>query len=133
MEPRVFLISSKKPRSVSVSAAKSKQISSAVVLFEPIWEYAATFPSTASKRNDVCWVIFRHTTLPGPEVIKTFFVLNSTEHEILNAHKYKNIKKFGFSWGSDKPRMLFFPFINDEMPTTVGILTFISRKNFMLS
>ena len=32
---------------------------------------------------------------PGPEVIKLFFVLNSTEHEILNAHKYKNIKKFG--------------------------------------
>ena len=26
---------------------------------------------------------------------KTFFVLNSVEHEILNAHKYKNIKKFG--------------------------------------
>ena len=27
---------------------------------------------------------------------KTFSVLNSVEHEILNAHKYKNIKKFGF-------------------------------------
>ena len=25
---------------------------------------------------------------------KTFFVLNSVEHEISNAHKYKNIKKF---------------------------------------
>ena len=25
---------------------------------------------------------------------KTFFMLNSGEHEILNAHKYKNIKKF---------------------------------------
>ena len=24
-----------------------------------------------------------------------FFVLNSAEHEILNAHKYKKIKKFG--------------------------------------
>ena len=35
--------------------------------------------------------------IPGPEVIKlfSFFVLNSVEHEILNAHKYKNIKKFG--------------------------------------
>ena len=31
---------------------------------------------------------------PGPEVIKLFFMLNSFEHEILNAHKYKNIKKF---------------------------------------
>ena len=27
---------------------------------------------------------------------KTFFVLNSIEHEISNAHKYKNIKKFSF-------------------------------------
>ena len=27
---------------------------------------------------------------------KTFFVLNSVEHEISNAHKYKNIKKFSF-------------------------------------
>ena len=25
---------------------------------------------------------------------KTFFMLNSAEHDILNAHKYKNIKKF---------------------------------------
>ena len=31
----------------------------------------------------------------GPEVIKLFFMLNSIEHEILNAHKYKSIKKFG--------------------------------------
>ena len=27
---------------------------------------------------------------------KTFFMLNSVEHEILNAHKYKNIKKSSF-------------------------------------
>ena len=43
-------------------------------------------------------------------------------HEILNARKYKNINKFSFFSGSDKPRMLF-----------VGILTFMSRKNFMPS
>ena len=30
-----------------------------------------------------------------PRGYKTFFVLNSVEHENLNAHKYKNIKKFG--------------------------------------
>ena len=30
-----------------------------------------------------------------PRGYKTFFVLNSVEHEISNAHKYKNIKKFG--------------------------------------
>ena len=26
-------------------------------------------------------------TIPGPEVIKLFFIPNSAEHEILNAHK----------------------------------------------
>ena len=58
-------------------------------------------------------------------------MLNSVEHEILNAHKYKNIKKFSFL-GSDKPRMVFFPLLHAKMPTIVGILTFMSRKNFML-
>ena len=32
---------------------------------------------------------------PGLEVIKNF-MLNSAEHEILNAHKCKNIKKLSF-------------------------------------
>ena len=27
---------------------------------------------------------------------KYLFILNSAKHEILNAHKYKNIKKFSF-------------------------------------
>ena len=74
----------------------------------------------------------KKTKRPGPEVIKLFFMLNSVEHDILNAHKYKNIKKVAFS-GSDKPRMLFFPLINVKMPTIVGILTFMSRKHFVLS
>ena len=43
-----------------------------------------------------------------PRGYKTYFMLKSVEHEILNAHKYKNMKKFGV-FGSDKPRMLFFP------------------------
>ena len=68
-------------------------------------------------------------------------MLNSAEHEILNAHKCKNIKIFSFFFFfflggggvSDKPRMLFFLLINVKMSTVVGILTFISRKNFMLS
>ena len=30
-----------------------------------------------------------------PRGYKTFFMLNSVEHEIVNAHKYKNIQKFG--------------------------------------
>ena len=42
-------------------------------------------------------------------------MLNSVEHEILNAHKYKNIKKFGFFSGSGKPKMLSFLPINVKM------------------
>ena len=43
---------------------------------------------------------------------KTLFKLNSAEHEILNAHKYENIKKFSLFSGSDKPVLLFFLLIN---------------------
>ena len=42
-----------------------------------------------------------------PEVIKLFFMLDSVEHEI-------------------------FLLINVQMPTVVGILTFMSRKNSIL-
>ena len=50
-----------------------------------------------------------------------------------NAHKYKNtcIKKFSFFSGLDKPVTLFFLLIHVEMPTIVGILTFMSRKIFI--
>ena len=61
-------------------------------------------------------------------------MLNSAEHEILNAHKYMydDIKKSAFL-GSDKSIMLYFLLINVEMSTIVGILTFVSRINFMIS
>ena len=63
----------------------------------------------------------------------TSSMLNSAQHDILNAQKYKNIKKLEHFSGSDKPCMLFFSLINVKMPTIVGILTFMSRKNFTLS
>ena len=63
---------------------------------------------------------------------KTFFMLNTGEQEFLNAHKYKDIKNW-LNFGSDKPRMLFVPPLNAKMPTIVDILTFMSRKKFMLS
>ena len=34
--------------------------------------------------------------------------------------------------GSDDPRILVFPLINVKMPTIVDILTFMTRKHFML-
>ena len=68
-----------------------------------------------------------------PRGYKTFFILNSVEHEILNAHKYKNFKNFSFFSDLDKLRMPFFLLINVKMPTIVGILTLMSRRNFMLN
>ena len=60
-------------------------------------------------------------------------MLNSVEHEILKAHKYKKYEKNQLFSGSDKWRRLFFLLINVKMQTIVGILTFMSKKNFMLS
>ena len=36
-----------------------------------------------------------HSEVTWPRGYKTFFMLNSVEHEILNAHKCDSIKKFG--------------------------------------
>ena len=63
-----------------------------------------------------------------PRGYKTFFMLNSAEHQILNTSKYIKIRKFSFFSGSDKPRIVFFLLINVKMPIVVGILTFMSRK-----
>ena len=63
---------------------------------------------------------------------KTFFMLNSVEHETLNAHKYKNSKKFGLPVYSAQISLecYFSLLINVKMPTIVGILTFLRRKKF---
>ena len=63
---------------------------------------------------------------PGPKVIKLVFMLNSTEHEKL---KYRQIKKFAVSLSD----VVFILLINVKMPTIVGILTFMSRINFVIS
>ena len=57
-------------------------------------------------------------------------MLNSAEHKILNAHKYKPYQEIKHISGSDKPRMLFFLLIKVEMPTVVGISTFIKQEKF---
>ena len=66
----------------------------------------------------------------GPEVIKLFHAQLEHEIQMLISIKYQEI---WLIFGSDKPRMLFFQLINVKMPTIVGILTLMSRKNFMLS
>ena len=64
---------------------------------------------------------------------KTFSMLSSAEHEILNAQKYKKFQEIQHFSGLNKPRMLFFLLINVKMPTVVGIFTFMSRKNLLLN
>ena len=66
---------------------------------------------------------------------KKFFMLKSTQLSMrfLNENKYKTYQENQLFSGSDKLIMHFFQLINVKMPTIVGILTFMSRKNFMLS
>ena len=68
----------------------------------------------------------------APRLYK-IFMLNSAEHEIQNAHKYKNIKKFSIFQAQICIECYFSALINDKVPVIVGILTFMSWKNFMLS
>ena len=74
-----------------------------------------------------------YACIAWPRGYKTFFMLNSAEHEISNAHKYKKNQEIQAFSRSGKLKMLFFLLINVKMPTFVGILTFMSRKNFMLN
>ena len=67
----------------------------------------------------------------GPKVMKNFSCLTRLSMKFQMLRSIKILRKH-FS-GSDKPRMLFFLLINVKMPTLVGILTFMSKKNFMLS
>ena len=75
----------------------------------------------------------------GSEVIKLFSCSTQLSMNIEMLTSIKISRNSAFS-GSDKPRILFFLLINIKMPTTinvkiptiVGILTFMSRKNFML-
>ena len=52
-------------------------------------------------------------TLIWPRGYKTLFMLNSFEYEFFHAHKYKNIKKFGFYQAQIRLECFFFyPLIN---------------------
>ena len=69
---------------------------------------------------------------PGPRVVKLFFMLNSTEHEIstaLQKLKYRQMKKILALSLSDA---LFIMRINVKMQTIVCIRTYMNRINFVL-
>ena len=65
-------------------------------------------------------------------MIKLFFMLNSSKNEICFAYKKLNTKTLNFFSCTTELSIKFFLLINIKMPTTVGILIFMSRKNFML-
>ena len=95
------------------------------VSFVNVYQFVCVLLSLLVLRLE-CWI--------WPRGYKTFFMLNSVEHEILNAHKYKNIKKFSFFQAHISLEWYFFLLlINVKMPTNGGILTLMSRKNFMLN
>ena len=56
---------------------------------------------------------------------ETLFMLNSIEHKLLISHKYEKIKKFSIFPAQISLECYF--------STIVGILTFMSRKYFMLN
>ena len=67
----------------------------------------------------------------GLEIIKLLLCSAqlSMKFKILISIKISRNQHFS---GVDKPRMSFVLLINVKMPTIVGILTFMSRKKFML-
>ena len=64
----------------------------------------------------------------GPEVIKLFFMLSSTEHEISIAHKKPKILKNEVVLALNLSDTEFIMLINVKMPTIV-----YEQENFVLS
>ena len=75
---------------------------------------------------------FAFQQLIWTEVIKLFPCSIQVSKKNSNAHKYKKYQEIQPFFGSDMHRMLFFPLIHAEMPTIVGISTFMNRKKITL-
>ena len=73
-----------------------------------------------------------HQQVTRPKDYKTFFMLNSTEHEISSALGNYIFRKTKIFLTLKLLDVVFILLINVKMPTIVGILTFMSRINFML-
>ena len=77
--------------------------------------------------------IFNYQSEVWARGYKTFFMLNSAENEICSTYKKLNANNLYFFSCKAELSMKFFLLINIKMPTIVGILIFISRKNSMLN
>ena len=76
-------------------------------------------------------MLIKRSVSLGSVIVGKWCVEWSVGHEILNAYKY--IIKISGNLAQISLECYFFLHINVKMPTTVGILTFMSRKKFMLS
>ena len=81
------------------------------------------------------WFEYRRSRTYTCEFVRLYkkFLLNSAVHEISKAHKYKTIKTVSNFQAQTSLECYFFLLTDVKLPTTVGILTFMSRKTFMLS
>ena len=68
-----------------------------------------------------------------PQGYKTFFMLNSAEHEMFMLINLKLLTMPNSFLLNIAEHENFSLLINMKMPTIVGIFIFISRENFMLS
>ena len=60
-------------------------------------------------------------------------MLNSTDHKISTAHKKVQCRQMKKFLALSLSNVVFIMLINVKMPTFVGILTYISRINFVFS
>ena len=82
-----------------------------------------------SNKRELYWPCRKKT---WPRDYKTFFMFNSAEHELSMFIKTKMLKIKTFH--AFKPSyVVFIMLINVYMPTVVGILTFMSMINFILT
>ena len=70
--------------------------------------------------------------LPGPKVIKLFTCSTEPSKKFQLLIKTKILRVTSFQWFKHS-EVVFIMLTNVKMPTIVGILTFMSRINFVLS
>ena len=95
--------------------------------------------ATIKEKDDVIceqqlprWAYTHPYSIIRPWGYKTFFMLNSAEHEIFSANKYENANNSAFSYLLAEESSCLAMFSKTEFKI-VSNLRFISRTNFMLS
>ena len=113
----------------------SKSICQTVWLRLLIWIYNAlnTPGCFHIVQRGFLWHWLQIANVFWPRGYKTCFMLNSAEHKICLANKSQTTNNYKFFLAKHSWAWKVSLLINMKMPTIVGIFTFISRENFMLS